>query len=100
MGLLCAAGVLSIAGHLVLPALLDMSTLAVSDFKGVSYARKFPDSERVLEGASPFGYLEIYSSSSLRSPPGLSDNAAFNLPKMPVNAYLGMYIDGEGPSGI
>jgi hypothetical protein len=77
-----------------------MPTLAVSDFKGVSYARKFPDSERVLERASPFGYLEIYSSSYLHFAPGLSDNAAFNLPKMPANAYLGMYIDGEGPSGI
>ena len=32
--------------------------------------------------------------------PGLSDNAAFNLPAMPANAYLGLYIDGEGPSGI
>ena len=100
MAWLCAAGALSIAGHLVLPALLDIPTLAVSDFKGVSYARKFPDSERVLERASPFGYLEIYSSSYLHFAPGLSDNAAFNLPKMPANAYLGMYIDGEGPSGI
>ena len=65
-----------------------------------SYARKFPDSQRVYERASPFGYLEVYSSSYLHFAPGLSDNAAFNLPKMPANAYLGMYIDGEGPSGI
>ena len=77
-----------------------MPTLAVSDYKGVSYARKFPDNERVYERASPFGYLEIYSSSYLHFAPGLSDNAAFNLPSMPANAYLGLYIDGEGPSGI
>ena len=32
--------------------------------------------------------------------PGLSDNAAFNLPEVPANAYLGMYIDGDGPEGI
>ena len=86
--------------HFALPALLEIPKLAVSDYKGVSYARKFPDSRRVYEGVSPFGYLEVYSSSYLHFAPGLSDNAAFNLPSMPVNAYLGMYIDGDGPSGI
>ena len=59
-----------------------------------------PTAERVYESASPFGYLEVYSSSYLHFAPGLSDNAAFNLPTMPANAYLGLYIDGEGPSGI
>ena len=78
----------------------DMPNLAVSDYKGVSYARKFPDAERVYARASPFGYLEVYSSSYLHFAPGLSDNAAFNLPTMPANTYLGLYIDGEGPSGI
>jgi spermidine synthase len=86
--------------HLWLPRVLDLPTLAVSDYKGVSYARKFPDSTRVYERASPFGYLEIYASSYLHFAPGLSDNAAFNLPSMPANAYLGLYMDGEGPSGI
>ena len=90
----------AIAAHLALPPLLDIPKLAISDYKGVSYARKFPDSARVYESASPFGYLEIYSSSYLHFAPGLSDNAAFTLPDMPANAYLGMYIDGEGPSGI
>ena len=82
-----------------LPSWLNVSKLAVSDYKGVAYARKFPDSQRVYESASPFGYLEVYSSSYLHFAPGLSDNAAFNLPKMPTNAYLGMYIDGDGPIG-
>jgi len=101
-GMLWVAGVAaaSIVAHFALPPLLDIPKLAVSDYKGVSYARKFPDSLRVYESASPFGYLEVYSSSYLHFAPGLSDNAAFNLPKMPANAYLGMYIDGEGPSGI
>ena len=97
---LVAVAVASIAGHFALPPLLDIPKLAVSDYKGVAYARKFPDSQRVYERASPFGYLEVYSSSYLHFAPGLSDNAAFSLPKMPENAYLGMYIDGEGPSGI
>jgi spermidine synthase len=97
---LTAVAALSIAAHFALPALCDLQKLSVSDYKGVSYARKFPDSVRVYENSSPFGYLEIYSSSYLHFAPGLSDNAAFNLPKMPDNAYLGMYIDSEGPSGI
>src|SRR4051794_24083995 len=90
----------TITAHFFVPQVFDIAKLAVSDYKGVSYARKFPDSQRVYESASPFGHLEVYSSSYLHFAPGLSDNAAFNLPKMPANAYLGMYIDGEGPSGI
>jgi hypothetical protein len=97
---LSAIGTATIAAHFALPPLLDVPKLAVSDYKGVAYARKFPDSQRVYARASPFGYLEVYSSSYLHFAPGLSDNAAFALPKMPDNAYLGMYIDGEGPSGI
>ncbi|HEY6995443.1 MAG TPA: hypothetical protein VH397_17180, partial [Xanthobacteraceae bacterium] len=97
---LVAVAVVSVGAHFALPPLLDIPKLAVSDYKGVSYARKFPDSRLVYASASPFGYLEVYSSSYLHFAPGLSDNAAFNLPRMPDNAYLGMYIDGEGPSGI
>ena len=95
-----AVAILSAAVHYVAPAVLGIPKLAVSDYKGVSYARKFPDNKRTYERASPFGYLEVYSSSYLHFAPGLSDNAAFNLPKMPSNAYLGLYLDSEGPSGI
>jgi hypothetical protein len=38
--------------------------------------------------------------SYLHFAPGQSDNAAFNLKNMPANAYLGLYLDSEGPSGI
>src|SRR5438046_49377 len=44
--------------------------------------------------------MEVFSSSYLHFAPGQSDNAAFNLKNMPANAYLGMYLDSEGPSGI
>lgn len=91
-----AAGTL----HLLAPGTLGLTTLNVSDYKGVSYARKFPDARRVYESRSPFGYLEVYASSYLHFAPGLSDNAAFNLTKMPANAYLGLYIDSEGPIGV
>ncbi len=72
----------------------------VNQFKGVSYARKFPDSKRIYEAYSPFGYLEVYSSSYFHFAPGLSDNAALNLDRMPKNAYVGMYLDSDGPIGV
>ncbi len=94
------AGVLAFSGHFVLAPALGLKTLAVNDYKGVSYARKFPDAKKVYESASPFGFLEIYASSYLHFAPGLSDNAGFNLPTMPANAYLGLYIDSDGPIGV
>src|SRR5439155_9717731 len=97
-GFAAAAGITFLA-HILAPA-TGLTTLAVSDYKGVSYARKFPDAERVYRGISPFGDLEIYASSYLHFAPGLSDNAAFNLKEEPANAYLAMYNDGEGPAGI
>jgi spermidine synthase len=94
------SGALAFAGHFALPQAIGLKTLAVNDYKGVAYARKFPDAKKVYESASPFGFLEVYSSSYLHFAPGLSDNAGFNLPAMPANAYLGLYIDGDGPIGI
>jgi spermidine synthase len=101
-GIIVVTGVavLSAVAHYALPPALGIPKLAVSDYKGVSYARKFPDNKRTYERASPFGYMEVYSSSYLHFAPGQSDNAAFNVPRMPTNAYLGLYIDSEGPSGI
>lgn len=97
---MAAIAVLAALAHYQVPARLGLPKLAVSDYKGVAYARKFPDNQRVYERASPFGYLEVYSSSYLHFAPGLSDNAALNLAQMPANAYLGLYIDSDGPSGI
>ena len=93
-------GVLAFSGHFVVPQMFGLKTLATNDYKGVAYARKFPDAKKVYESASPFGFLEAYSSSYLHFAPGLSDNAGFTLPTMPANAYLGLYIDGDGPIGI
>ncbi len=88
------------AAHLTLPDRLHATTLAVSDYKGVSYARKFPDAKREYDSVSPFGHIEVYSSSYLHFAPGLSDNASLNLAEMPANAYLGLYMDGDGPIGV
>ena len=79
---------------------LSFTQIAVSPFKGVSYARAFPDSERVYHDASPLGLVEVYQSSYFHFAPGLSDMAALNLTDMPTEAYLGMYFDGSGPVGI
>ena len=75
-------------------------SLNVSDFKGESYARKYPDSSLVYDAFSPLGETRVFSSSYFHFAPGLSDNAGVALTKMPQNAFLGMYIDGNGPVGV
>lgn len=77
-----------------------LEQIHVSPFKGVSYARQFPDARRVCEKASPFGYIEVYGSSYFHFAPGLSDAATLYMDQMPQNAFLGMYFDGDGPVGI
>jgi hypothetical protein len=99
LGLIAAAAA-CIVIQFALPSLFGVTTLAVSDFKGVSYAQKLPDARQVLHRLSPFGDLQAYSSSYLHFAPGLSDNAGFNLTRLPDNAYLGLYLDGDGPIGI
>ncbi len=86
--------------HVVLREYFHVPTLSVSDYKGVAYARKFPDAKREYDGTSPFGHIEVYRSSYLHFAPGLSDNASLNLADMPANAYLGLYLDGDGPIGV
>ncbi len=95
-----AVASLTVVAHFAVPPAFGLTKLATSDYKGVAYARKFPDTQRVYARDTPFGFLEVYSSSYLHFAPGLSDNAAFNLKEMPKNAYLGLYVDGEGPIAV
>lgn len=74
--------------------------ITVNEFKGVSYARKFPDSKRIYAGYGAFGFVEAYTSSYFHFAAGLSDNAALNLEKMPKDAFIGLYVDSEGPIGV
>ncbi len=99
-GVLVAAAALALAAYVALPGLLAAPSIAVSPYKGIAYARNFPDAARIYRSVSPFGDLQVYSSSYMHFAPGLSDNAAFNLPDLPPNTYIGMYIDGDGPEGI
>jgi predicted membrane-bound spermidine synthase len=93
-------GAVAVAAYLLLPGITGIPDIATSQYKGVAYARNFPDGRRIYRNVSPFGDLQIYSSSYMHFAPGLSDNAAFNLPDLPPKSYVGMYIDGEGPEGI
>ena len=97
---LAIAGVIAWSGQTWVAEKFALTRLSVSEYKGVSYVQRFPDAKRVYERATPFGHIEIYASSYLHFAPGLSDNAALNLEQMPDNAYLGLYIDGDGPIGI
>ncbi len=74
--------------------------LTVSPYKGVSYARQFPDARLVYQRSSPFGHMEVFASSYFHFAPGLSDTAGQFLKKLPDRAFLGMYLDGDGPIGI
>ena len=95
-----AMGAAAFGAHLLAAPALDLPRLAVNDYKGASYARRLPEAKKVYESASPFGFLEAYTTSYLHFAPGLSDNAGFNLPEMPANAYMGLYIDSDGPIGV
>jgi SAM-dependent methyltransferase len=74
--------------------------LNVSDFKPISYARKYPDSAQVYTSFSPRGELKVFSSSFFHFAPGLSDNASIGLSSMPRNAFVGLFTDGNGPVGV
>ena len=93
-------GAVTLAAYILLPGLTGIPDIAISQYKGVAYARNFSDAQRLYRSVSPFGDLQIYASSYMHFAPGLSDNAAFNIPEPPPNTYVGMYIDGEGPEGI
>ncbi|TGV96129.1 hypothetical protein EN788_57785, partial [Mesorhizobium sp. M2D.F.Ca.ET.145.01.1.1] len=82
------------------PGLTGIPDITVSQYKGVAYARNFPDGKRIYRSVSPFGDLQVYASSYMHFAPGLSDNAAFGMPEVPANTYVGMYRDGDGPEGI
>jgi len=81
-------------------ALVFWGEISVSEYKGISYARQFPDSEEVYQSYGPEGEYSLFKSSFFHFAPGLSDNAFFYLEKMPDDAFLGLFIDGGGPIGV
>ncbi|MEO6298428.1 MAG: hypothetical protein ABIV25_00385 [Paracoccaceae bacterium] len=95
-----AFALVTMAAYFAAPSLLNVPDIAVSQYKGVAYARNFPDAKQLYRDVSPFGDLQVYASSYMHFAPGLSDNAAFNVPEIPIGTFVGMYIDGDGPEGI
>jgi len=74
--------------------------IAVSEYKAISYVRKYPDSRLVHHSYGPGGEYHVYASSYFHFAPGLSDNAAIKIKKMPAQPFWGLFIDGNGPIGI
>ena len=85
---------------LSLAALALFGEIRVSEFKPISYARDFPDAKRVYHAYGPTGEYDAYRSSYFHIAPGLSDNASSAIAQMPTDAFLGLYVDGDGPIGI
>ncbi len=94
----------SLIAALVMVVSIGLVALAgnikVSQFKPISYARQFPDASVVYHSYGPTGEYYVYKSSFFHFAPGLSDNASLNVKQMPRNAFLGLYIDGDGPIGV
>ncbi|MDR1239863.1 MAG: hypothetical protein LBK27_07100 [Treponema sp.] len=74
--------------------------IRISDYKAISYVRKYPDSSLVHHSYGPGGEYHVYDSRYFHFAPGLSDNAALRIPAMPEQPYWGLFVDGEGPIGI
>jgi hypothetical protein len=93
---------------LVSTALLAVSVAAmfiwgeirVSEYKSISYIRKYPDVTEVHRSFSPVGEMTVYASPSLHFAPGLSDVAVIKMAEMPNQPFWGLYIDGNGPIGV
>jgi spermidine synthase len=74
--------------------------IRISDFKAISYVRKYPDSLLVHHSYGPGGEYHVYASRYFHFAPGLSDNAALRIPHMPSQVYWGLFVDGSGPIGV
>jgi hypothetical protein len=93
-------GTLGLTLVLTILVLLQHGDIRVSEFKPISYARQFPDARNVYHHFGPLGEFDAYKSSYFHFAPGLSDNASSNVAAMPSDAFMGLYIDGDGPIGI
>ncbi len=85
---------------LALGALALFGGIRASEWKPMSYARDFPDARHVYHAFGPTGEYDAWQSSFFHLAPGLSDNASSGVAKMPTDAFLGLYIDGDGPIGV
>jgi len=97
LGSLIAAGI-SLALSCLL--LIFFGSIRVSEEKSISVFKKFPQYCEIYTALSPLGEYELFESSYLHSAPGISENFSANkelVASMPLNAFLGLYVDGSGP---
>ena len=74
--------------------------IRISDYKDISYVRKYADSALVHHSYGPAGEYHAYASRYFHFAPGLSDNAVLKIENLPAQLYWGLFIDGSGPIGI
>jgi len=75
-------------------------TIRISDYKDISYVRRYADSSLVHHSYGPAGEFHVYASKYFHFAPGLSDNAVLEIENLPSQLYWGLFIDGSGPIGI
>jgi len=74
--------------------------IRISDYKDISYVRRYADSSLVHHSYGPAGEFHVYASRYFHFAPGLSDNAVLKIENLPTQLYWGLFIDGSGPIGI
>jgi len=74
--------------------------IRISDYKDISYVRRYADSSLVHHSYGPAGEFHVYASRYFHFAPGLSDNAVLKIENLPSQLYWGLFIDGSGPIGI
>ena len=74
--------------------------IRISDYKDISYVRRYADSSLVHHSYGPAGEFHVYASKYFHFAPGLSDNAVLKIENLPSQLYWGLFIDGSGPIGI
>jgi hypothetical protein len=91
---ICLSTVLSISISLF------WGSIRISDYKDISYVRRYADSALVHHSFGPAGEYHVYASRYFHFAPGLSDNAVLRIDNLPTQLYWGLFIDGSGPIGI
>ncbi|MDR1836535.1 MAG: hypothetical protein LBQ89_02645 [Treponema sp.] len=74
--------------------------IRISDYKDISYVRRYADSTLVHHSYGPAGEYHVYASRYFHFAPGLSDNAVLKIDNLPAQLYWGLFINGSGPIGI
>ena len=90
----------SITSILSILMMFIWGNIRISDYKDISYVRRYADSALVHHSYGPAGEFHVYASGYFHFAPGLSDNAVLKIENMPSQLYWGLFIDGSGPIGI